>query len=185
MAGRVPFKETFLMMTCVHRTPLVEVCSFGFGCCKCNFRKVGHPTPRSWSFLTHLTTAPSPGFTGFLAQHQRHFGCGCFSSSLELKGFSSFLALGWLQALLEDSGEKLFSWVCPLDSPPRCPSSPLLAHASAEEQDSSFLPAEGARLHSPWIPSHREAGVEAEQGVGGVFHPQRPEPVQHRPCKSK
>ena len=63
---------------------------------------------------------------------------GCFrDSSLELKGFSRLLALGWSQSFLEDSGETLFldrlagqSTALPIAS---------LWHTSAEGQDSCFL----------------------------------------------
>ena len=75
---------------------------------------MGHPPPPPLALSHPLEHSFLPGFTGFLAQNQGHFGC-FRESSLELKGFGSLLALGWSQSFLEDSGEKPFSWVCWLD----------------------------------------------------------------------
>ena len=91
-----------------------------------------HPQP----LFIHFNIVSCPGIIGFLAQNQIHFGC-FRESSLELKGFSRLLALGWSQSFLEDSGETLFldllagqSTALPI---------PSLWHTSAEGQDSCFL----------------------------------------------
>ena len=170
------------MMTCVHRNLLVKVYSFWCGCCKYNLCKMGHPPPPPLALSHPLEHSFLPGFTGFLAQNQGHFGC-FRESSLELKGFGSLLALGWSQSFLEDSGEKPFSWVCWLDNTALPIPSLWHTHLLKDRIPASLCMRLSASSMALILQGGRNGGCTGHGGCG--FHPQCPKSVQYHPRNSK
>ena len=59
---------------------------------------MGHPPPPPLALSHPLEHSFLPGFTGFLAQNQGHFGC-FREPSLELKGLWQFVG-PWMESVL-------------------------------------------------------------------------------------